>query len=228
MAEQANQKLQESLSALMDDQASELELRRLLKAMSDGDSLTESWSNYHLAAAAMRGDLAAHVPVDYSAGIMAALESEPAHRALSHKKTGILQLAGKFAVAASVAGAVVIGAQQFAVQEQSLVAEAPSASLPAGAVPEGFAAPDLSTRTVNVSDASPLAAELEQNQRLIYVPTAAEQQIQNQVVEEHLNQLMLEHASNAAENSAQGLLPYARVAPEVELRQESVDSARQK
>ncbi|AFU97882.1 sigma-E factor negative regulatory protein [Simiduia agarivorans] len=228
MAEQANQKLQESLSALMDDQASELELRRLLKAMKDGDSLSESWSNYHLAASAMRGELSPRVPVDYSAGIMAALEAEPAHRMTPAKKQGFWGLAGKFAVAASVAGAVVIGAQQFADQEHALVAEAPAASLPAGAVPEGFASPDLTARTVNVSEASPLAAELEQNQRLIYVPTAAEQQIQNQVVEEHLNQLMLEHASNAAENSAQGLLPYARVAPEVELRPEPAVAPEQK
>lgn len=227
MAEQANQKLQESLSALMDDQASELELRRLLKAMKDGSSLSDTWSNYHLASAAMRGELEPRVPVDYSAGIMAALEAEPEHRVVQARNKGIWGLAGKFAVAASVAGAVVIGAQQFAVQDPALIADAPAASLPAGAVPEGFATPDLTARTVNVSEASPLAADFEQHQRLIYVPTAAEQQIQNQAVEEHLNQLMLEHAANAAENSAQGLLPYARVAPEVELRQEPAASSDQ-
>ena len=46
MAQKADARLQESLSALMDNQASELEIRRLLKAMERGDDLSECWKNY--------------------------------------------------------------------------------------------------------------------------------------------------------------------------------------
>lgn len=50
------ERLRESLSALMDDEADDLELGRLLRAMDDKDApVRETWSRYQLASAVMRG-----------------------------------------------------------------------------------------------------------------------------------------------------------------------------
>ena len=216
MVQNSNSKLQESLSALMDNEASELELHRLLKAVETDDALRASWTNYHMSGNSIRGDSIARVPVDLSAQISAAIADEPTHRV--HERSSLASLwqaAGKLAVAASVAGAVVIGAQQYLQTEQAVLVAAPeTVGGAAGVVPDGFAAPALNARTVNISDGPVLNMQPERAS-VVYQPTVQEQQIQNRVIEEHLNQLMLEHAENATKNSAQGLLPYARIAPDV-------------
>ena len=52
-----NNQLLESLSALMDGEASDLEMRRLLK--SEGAELNARWQRYHIASAALKGELKA-------------------------------------------------------------------------------------------------------------------------------------------------------------------------
>lgn len=212
MVQETDRKLQESLSALMDNEASELELHRLLKATESDDQIRESWKNYHLAASALRGDTPGVAPVDLSRQISAAIADEPEHR-VGKPQSGlgrIWQAAGRMAVAASVAGAVVIGAQQYLATEAPMVAQAPeSVGGAAGLVPDGFQAPNLNTRTVNISDGPVLVSQPERS-TVTYQPSAQ----QNQAIEQHLNQLMLQHAENASQNSAQGLLPYARITPD--------------
>ncbi len=230
MVQHSDRKLQESLSALMDSEASELELHRLLKATESDSSLRESWAHYHLAADALRGEAPALKPIDLSAQICAAIADEPAHREGRGNVFGRLwHTAGRMAVAASVAGAVIIGAQQYLDTEAPMMAAAPeTVGGAAGLVPDGFHAPALSTRTVNISDGPVLNTQRTGVQyQPQYQPSAAEQQIQNQVIEEHLNQLMLQHAENATHNSAQGMLPYARIAPNVK-SEVSAKASRQK
>lgn len=217
MVHQTNNKLQEDLSALMDNEASELELHRLLKAIESDPSLKQCWANYHVASAAMQGQTPAIVPVDLSANISAAIASEAVYgRSQTRSAIGrVWHAAGRVAVAASVAGAVVLGAQQFYTDEVSHLAAAPEAiGSAAGTVPAGFQPPDLTTRVVNISD-GPLLSGSGDRSTLIYAPSSEEQLMQTKLIEEHLNQLMLEHAENATQNSAQGLLPYARIAPAV-------------
>ncbi|UTA46290.1 sigma-E factor negative regulatory protein [Simiduia sp. 21SJ11W-1] len=214
MVQQSDRKLQESLSALMDNEASELELHRLLKAAESDPCLRDAWQNYHLAAGAMRGDTPGVVPVDLSLQISAAIADEPAHSVGKPQSAigKIWSAAGRMAVAASVAGAVVIGAQQYLATQAPMVAKAPeTVGGAAGVVPDGFQAPTLNTRTVNISDGPALAVQPERA-TVSYQPNAQ----QNQAIEQHLNQLMLEHAENASQNSAQGLLPYARITPNAE------------
>ena len=221
MVAKTDAKLQESLSALMDNEASELELHRLLKALEADSSLASSWSNYHHASNAIRAQASPYPAFDISGSISAAIADEPVHG--QQRKQGgaigrVWHAAGRFAVAASVAGAVVIGAQQYADLQDgySQVADTSSFGSAAGTVPEGFQTPDLTTRAVSISDAPVLAGRGERTD-VVYVPSVAEQEIQNKAIEEHLNQLMLEHAENATQNSAQGLLPYARIAPSTSL-----------
>jgi len=66
--------LQESLSAVMDNEADELELRRVLGASNDAD-LRATWSRYQVARAVMHKDLL--VPkLDIAAAVSAALEND--------------------------------------------------------------------------------------------------------------------------------------------------------
>lgn len=132
-----NETLQQSLSALMDNEADDLQLQRVLKNIDDAE-MRASWSRYHIARASMRQELA--MPqVDLSAGIMAAIEQESAPAAaVTQRKNKSMQLLGRFAVAASVTFAVLAGVRfynQDAVTATQMAANTqqtlPSMTLPA-------------------------------------------------------------------------------------------------
>lgn len=73
-----SQNTRESLSALMDGESEELELRRVLKALPDDGDAADTWRRYHLARSLMQRDHGVDISVDLSAGIMARLSDEPA------------------------------------------------------------------------------------------------------------------------------------------------------
>jgi sigma-E factor negative regulatory protein RseA len=95
--------LQESLSALLDDQAGELEVRRILAADADPE-LRSTWRRYQVARAALHGELR-EPRLDIAASVSAALAAEPPLRHSSPWWQG----AGRVAVAASVTVAVLVG-----------------------------------------------------------------------------------------------------------------------
>jgi len=66
--------LQESLSAVMDNEADELELRRVLAASEDGE-LRGTWSRYQIARAAMHRELL-EPRLDIAAAVSAALADD--------------------------------------------------------------------------------------------------------------------------------------------------------
>lgn len=100
--------LHESLSALLDDETTELELQRIL-ANRDGD-LRSTWSRYQVARAVMHKELV-EPRLDLAASISAVLASEPPHsaKALRPAWRGV----GRFAVAASVTLAVLAGVRLY-------------------------------------------------------------------------------------------------------------------
>ncbi len=130
--------LQESLSAVMDNEADELELRRVLSA-SEGEDVRANWARYQIARAAMHKELL--VPrLDIAAAVSAALADEAAPAKTSAPWRGLARLA----VAASVTVAVLAGvrlynqdemgaelAQQGAVQSVPAAVTAPQAKGPA-------------------------------------------------------------------------------------------------
>lgn len=73
-----SQNTRESLSALMDGESEELELRRVLKALPDNAGAADTWRRYHLARSLMQRDRGVDTSADLSAGIMARLNHEPA------------------------------------------------------------------------------------------------------------------------------------------------------
>lgn len=67
-----NDRNKESLSALMDGEADELEIRRILNQLDNDESLREHWKNYHLIGSLMRDE--SHDSVDLTQGINTVLD----------------------------------------------------------------------------------------------------------------------------------------------------------
>ncbi|PMR73472.1 sigma-E factor negative regulatory protein [Billgrantia endophytica] len=72
-----SQNARESLSALMDNEGDDLELRRVLKSIEDDPGAADAWRRYHLMRSMLHRDHDVDVSTDLSAGIMARLENEP-------------------------------------------------------------------------------------------------------------------------------------------------------
>jgi Negative regulator of sigma E activity len=204
-------RIEESLSALMDGEATELEVRRILKE-SSGDPLhRDKWHRYQLASAAMKRDLPPSF-VDLSSKISEALDQEPAH---STRFSGFYQSLGKVAIAASVTMVAVFGVQQIQStsapgQPQATVAsEKASESGDAQfQLPAGFDLPPVSARTVSAGSQMP-----SQPRPTVLVSTRpVGELVDEEAVREYFNLQMERHIENSANaSSGQGLLPLARL-----------------
>lgn len=100
--------LQESLSAVMDNEADQLELRRVLNAVDDTETRA-TWSRYQVARAAMHKELL--LPnLDIASAVSAALADEAAP---AKAKASPWRSLGRLAVAASVTVAVLAGVRLY-------------------------------------------------------------------------------------------------------------------
>jgi len=204
----------ESLSALMDGQADELEVHRVLKDISGNEQSRDTWRRYQMAAAAMRRDLPEQV-VDYSASISAALEDEKVLQ-VNTLSARMLKPLGRFAIAASVATVAIIGFQQYNTPDTHQPAVASTKTVDNKFSPAqlrtsaDFGIPSVTARTVSVSN-NPESYRTSQAQPVIVVDQATESEVTREQVQAYLNSLMIEHTGHAAMNTNQGMLPFARM-----------------
>lgn len=227
--------LAESLSALMDNRASELEIQRLLKALDSDPELKSTWSRYQIASAGLKGDLPVLASSDFAARVSAAINDEETYSLqpqvaspqTSTQTTGDnvvamplrwWQQVGRVAVAASVAGALVVGVQQYqsAAPQATEFASNNTVAAPVAAnetkaanLPSGINAPALSARTVAVQ--SGYESRPQENRRVMFVPRQEAAPVYNEDISTYVNLLIQEHTDNASLNSGQGMLPYTRV-----------------
>ncbi|AXY42704.1 sigma-E factor negative regulatory protein [Halomonas sp. JS92-SW72] len=108
-----SQNARESLSALMDNEGDELELRRVLKALEASPDAAEAWRRYHLMRSLMRREPDIDVTTDLSAGIMARLKDEqpPQMDAPAPTARRTLPFARSASIAAAVSLMVITGVQ---------------------------------------------------------------------------------------------------------------------
>lgn len=219
--------LAESISALVDNHASELELQRILKSSELDPEVKATWSRYQIASAAMRRDLPILEISDFADRVSATLDQEEIHSTAllttsepgASKKTSWWQNVSRFAVAASVAGGVVLFAQNYGSVEQEIPSAVATARVEASApamatsLPAGYHAQPLTARAVGLH--SGYESRQQDNRQVVFVPRSSSSQVNPQIsseeVRDYLNQLIEEHADNAALNSGQGMLPFARV-----------------
>ncbi len=199
------QVLQQSLSALMDNEADELELHRVLKA-SDEPEVRAAWTRYQVARTAMHND-AAYASIDLSARIMAAIDAEPALtatavtsaaavEAVKPHKTRSMPWLGRVAVAASVTLAVLGGVRfynQDAVQQDALVVQNEQ-RLPAATTTQSSVV---------------LASYNAQGQDAQVIETASGEE---SWYERRLPDYLRQHAQQSSVNKTEVALPYARAA----------------
>ena len=107
------EQLRESLSALMDDEATELELHRVLGELEHNTDLRQTWVRYQVARSVMAGQPVSHAGLDISRSVSAALAAEAG---AGERRPGLrerwLRPLASLAVAASVTAVVVLGGQQ--------------------------------------------------------------------------------------------------------------------
>ena len=189
----------QSLSALMDGEARDLELRRVLRHLESesaghegadtlsADALRATWHRLHLARHALHGE-ETFANVSLLAGVRAAVDADPAQRPGATR--GWLRAAGRCAVAASVAALVLV------------VRPGDDASSIARVAPRPVG-------VANTVGAVPVQASYGARD----VPTlrSADRDAYRELARQRLRRYSQEHAEHASLNTPQGMLPFARV-----------------
>ena len=188
----------ETLSALLDDEAEDLELRRVLRELESGQrdarsSLGGTWYRYTLTRTALQG-AELHTAPDFLARVNEAIDAESMPDT-QQERGGWRRATTSFAVAASVAMVVLLGGQQLA-------------TLPGGAADDERVAP-LPVGVVNTVGAVPVQASYGTRD----VPTLepADRTAYRELARQRLRRYSQEHAEHASLNTPQGMLPFARV-----------------
>ena len=183
--------LHESLSAVMDNEADELELRRVLAG--DNPELRATWSRYQLARAVHKELIEPRL--DIAAAVSAALADEAAP--VRSSATGWRSL-GRLAVAASVTVAVLAGVRLYNQNEVAGPQLAQQAPQPTISVPQANQGP---TVLAGYSEQAELPAQ------------TAESAPVERWHEERLPSYVRQHAQQAAFGTgSESALPYARAA----------------
>ena len=191
----------EGLSALMDGEAQELELRRTLEAVAGDTSLRERWQRQHRVRDALHGQLAGQAEIDVSTGVLQALEtSKPVSR----------NPVWSMAVAASVTLAVVIGGQQL------LLPSTAGSPLPVVSELGGAVVPVLGAQPVQASlGGEALGGPAQQT---VTVPDSSQNidAVYDRLARDRYRALNGRHAAAAAYNHPAPYISYVRV-PESQL-----------
>lgn len=205
----AAERRRETLSALMDGEASEHEFRQALRATDEDPALAATWRRWHLAQTALRGDSQAFSGVDLRSAIAARLD-EPAVSsggvaANSAKSAPAwLKPLASVAVAASITVATVFAWQAFQ----------PAPGMPDGSNTVAALSVDAEPRVA----LGPMVMVREDGEELV-MPVAAVAGTQGlsatdespTAAQDRINAYMARHAQAAGAANARGLSPYARV-----------------
>lgn len=175
----------ELLSAFVDEEVTELEVRRLCKELPGDVQALARWHRYHLMRDALRGNLPAKLDVGFAARVMAKLEDEGVQMESEARPWSerLLRPVAGFGLAASVAVAAVLGFQSFT---------GPSATAPEGALVSLQATPQT-TGAANVASADRFRRDAS---------------IRNPEMVARLNSYLVNHSEFAP---SRGVMPYARV-----------------
>lgn len=197
-----NDRMRESLSALIDGEANELELERVLSQISDDGELRRSWMRYSAVSAVISGRQVALLDRDISGAVRDALAVESATKSTTREPLGrrLLRPMASLAVAASVAATVIIGGQQLA---GAGVFDSGSAN------GSQFGAPSPVGMVYSLGGV-PVRASY--GTEPIPVLQPATRTAYRELARQRMERYMQVHAEHAALNSPEGLLPFARVA----------------
>ncbi|WP_062269599.1 sigma-E factor negative regulatory protein [Endozoicomonas arenosclerae] len=211
----AQERLSESLSATMDGEAGEFELRRVLDNIGSDEDLRDKARRYQMMGDALRHETNEFMNIDLSAGIRDRLENEAAH-SVSEKTPGTSRgalatveqwwsKAGRVAVAASVALAVLLGVQNYNTSPDSVplvtgVTDQTTLLQPVQIAQNGYGAAGIKA-----------GYNSRQHDSITPEQLAQAQSVADRATKERFRAYALQHAEMSAMNSGQGILPFARL-----------------
>jgi sigma-E factor negative regulatory protein RseA len=196
-------KLRESISALVDGEASEMDLHRVLKASETEDSVRQSWRHYQAISAVIKNEQQSLLQIDISAGVKLAIADDK--KTVGGRISEMLKPMMSVAVAATVTVAILTGTQIY--QGANGVG---NASLNEVATTENFnsSAPVIAGQFNNLAIpasvstdvyAKPSQAQLDKR---VYADAVAEQR---------LHSYIYRHVENSSLSTGSGVMPFARV-----------------
>lgn len=220
----------ESLSAMVDDEASELEMRRVLKNMDNNPEVLERWRRYHLIGSVMRKEhgVGAANPSSLVSSISNTLSME-AEKLVERQnapmtrggQSALRDVLGKTAIAASFAATLVLGFNYVGKVDEAgeraiASTTANSSTLPAQEepvsvvthAPIGFELPTPEARTVSMTSSG--SAAMPGVESRISSPVYLDD-ITDYETQEMLNYLLIQHAERASAHGSLGIMPFARV-----------------
>lgn len=162
----------ESVSALMDGEVADFELRRTLDRIEDEPELAEAWQRYHLIRSVIRKEEVALPSVDISNSVMSALDGdseyelqpEEAIDKAEESKPQFWKPLASMAAAASVTAMVILGAQNINQPQTEQIADTrPDYTLPSNPISNDFVRAQFGNRSVvNESGQEPEIIRLSQ------------------------------------------------------------------
>lgn len=215
----ARDRLNESLSATLDGQASELEMRRVLDRLGSDDDLRATARRYQMIGDVMRRESSQFMNVDLSASIRDRIGQEEA----THQKPGVAQIKsvgkmgtvtsildnwwsslGRVAVTASVAFAVVIGVRNINQVDdvQTIATVGDQATL---------IQPLQIGRTEFGAEGVRAGYNSRQHDTITPEQLAQAQNLASRATRERFRAYALQHAEMNAIQGGQGVLPFARL-----------------
>ena len=191
-----NDEVKQSLSVLMDGEASERDLERVLKHLQDAD-IRATWARYHHPRH-VRDNEAVHLKVDISGAVMRAIanDEKPVIKPVA-KWVRMFKPAASFAVAASFFSAVLVGSQFYSL----LGVDDAASRQPATGVSTVGMVNTLGGSAVRAGYATPALRPVQRAQAVDY----------NQLARQRLQRYMLPHTEAAALNAPRGMMSFARV-----------------
>lgn len=195
-------RLRESVSALLDGEADELELRRLLASAHQNEVRT-AWRDYHLHRDSLAGVDMRFAQFDISGRVQAALAEEKVPMAAGRWWRPLTSVA----VAASVAAVVAVGVRSFNTAPGALSgmggAEVAQAPMPAAAT-SGRVYPAQSAGALGNVAVSAQLSDLPASLQPVSLNP-------DDLAQQRLQRYMLRHTERAAQTNGQGLINFVRV-----------------
>jgi sigma-E factor negative regulatory protein RseA len=189
-----SERLRESVSALVDGEVEEFELRKLL-ASDDFGSVRTAWRDFQALGGSLTGVDQHIAGLDISGRVMSALEAEPALLPATRQSRWWRPVAS-VAVAASMAAVVVVGVRGFGGGDQSapqVVAVEPLAAGSGKVYPTPANARVVGAQLGGAGEVRPVSLS------------------PDEIAREQLDRYMLRHTERAALSNGQGLISFARV-----------------
>lgn len=196
-------KLRESISALVDGEANEMDLHRILKASETDDDVRQSWRRYQAISAVVKNEERSLLQIDISAGVKAVLADDKV--AIGGRISEILKPMMSVAVAATVTVAILTGTQIYQVASGG-----GNASLNEVATTENF----NSSAPVTAGQFNNLAMPVSVSTDVYAKPSQAQlnkRAYADAVAEQRLHSYMYRHVENSSISTGSGVMPFARV-----------------